>query len=141
MKIRIGFVANSSSSSFLIGFQGKKQPTVKQISKWLQNIFSNKIKDGMLYNFSLQIFAEFIISRIQSISEWEKDGIDISLEKDYPDVFQNARAMQAQGLTPAILEWRTDIFRGDFLSDLKTLIWQKKSDTPSFVITSPFEES
>lgn len=71
MKIRFGFVSNSSSTSFVIG--AKKKPTKKQ----LMELFAVS-KNSIIFDF-VESMADFILRRIKE-RKWEE------LERDYSEV-------------------------------------------------------
>ncbi len=81
MKTRLGFVSNSSSSSFIIGFKGNTKPT----KELLLNILKVP-KDSPIYFIAKKI-AEFFLNEIKSSDKLTKkfylDEYDYLFEENY----------------------------------------------------------
>jgi len=94
MKVRNGFVSNSSSSSFIIGHKGSKDTLGKDLSNVLNLPVSHPIKSG--YDFSY-----ILSSNIEKTFKTLKQYVDYCTEEhDDPDFFKMMEYSRENGVIP-----------------------------------------
>jgi hypothetical protein len=128
MKIRLGFVSNSSTMNFLIGYPSPNKPSITEIEEWIKKTFKMHHENDNWLNiaignsnneqfWSIHDLASILHKNLQTweeyineYNEFEREDIRVEFENLLKE---DLEFVKSDGRYVYVYDWETDLYGYD----------------------------